>query len=374
VRPGKEKGDEPATLRIAFADTSDERLAAGTGAVAAVFRDLCKGVKAQTRKTALECIVFYLLAISSFYLAESIKSNGIIGAWICGLCTKHWTLHNLSVQGQGLVDDFLLNMSAMLLNFVLLWIGITVIYLSGKCLSVVAVTGFLLSMVGRLGCVVIISTLYNLVAKSSNDIKFKDMVLLWTAGVRGPTALALVYEFPSSLREDFIGAALLSILVTNVVFGGVCVYLVKVLGIPNAAQDYPAVELRSRKDSSLCLTLLTSVDRLFLSWWLVVHKKHEKNTGKPMPERADIPRPTREDFAGARGELQEALIGRGAVEGPEGGEEGGFNVTNPMMAAAEGSLGATRRAANSRGRGGPTGPLRTPFRIPGTLSGLTKTH
>ena len=34
------------------------------------------------------------------------------------------------------------------------------------------------------------------------------------------------------------------------------------------------------------------------------------------------------------------------------------------------------RAANSRGLGGPTGPLGrpAPFRTPGTLSGLTKTH
>ena len=32
------------------------------------------------------------------------------------------------------------------------------------------------------------------------------------------------------------------------------------------------------------------------------------------------------------------------------------------------------RAGNSRGRGGPGGPRRTPFRTPGTPSGLTKTH
>ena len=28
----------------------------------------------------------------------------------------------------------------------------------------------------------------------------------------------------------------------------------------------------------------------------------------------------------------------------------------------------------TQGPGGPTGPLRTPFRTPATLSGLTKTH
>ena len=33
-----------------------------------------------------------------------------------------------------------------------------------------------------------------------------------------------------------------------------------------------------------------------------------------------------------------------------------------------------RGAANSGGPGGPTGTLGTPFRTPGTLSGLTKTH
>jgi hypothetical protein len=35
---------------------------------------------------------------------------------------------------------------------------------------------------------------------------------------------------------------------------------------------------------------------------------------------------------------------------------------------------ASSRADNSEGPGGPTGPLRTPFQTPGTLSGLTKTH
>ena len=100
-----------------------------------------------------------------------------------------------------------------LLNFVLVWIGITAVYMGTKCVSTVATVSFILSLAGRLGSVVIISLLYNLVANKENDIKFKDMFMLWTAGVRGPTALALVYEFPSSLREDFIGAALLSILV-----------------------------------------------------------------------------------------------------------------------------------------------------------------
>ena len=32
------------------------------------------------------------------------------------------------------------------------------------------------------------------------------------------------------------------------------------------------------------------------------------------------------------------------------------------------------RAANSKGPGGPTGPLRTPSRAPGALSGLTRMH
>ena len=38
-----------------------------------------------------------------------------------------------------------------------------------------------------------------------------------------------------------------------------------------------------------------------------------------------------------------------------------------------GLLPALIRAANPRGPGGPTGPLRTPFRTPSTLSGPTKT-
>jgi hypothetical protein len=106
----------PWEIRCAFAEISEERLTGttgGHGSVAAVYRDICKGVKAQKNKTALECIVFYLLAISSFYLAEGVRSNGIIGAWICGLCTKHWTLHNLSKQGANLLDGFLANMSTL---------------------------------------------------------------------------------------------------------------------------------------------------------------------------------------------------------------------------------------------------------------------
>ena len=79
-----------------------------------------------------------------------------------------------------------------------------------------------------------------------------------------------------------------------------------------------------------------------------------------MQERADIPKPTREDFAGAREELHEALIGRGAVEEPVGGEEGGFNVTNPMMAAAKGSLGATAGLLARRVAGVPQDPFAPP--------------
>ena len=43
----------------------------------------------------------------------------------------------------------------------------------------------------------------------------------------------------------------------------------------------------------------------------------------------------------------------------------GFSYTTAMVGG---------RAANSGGPGGLTGPLSTPFRTPGTLSGLTKTH
>ena len=44
---------------------------------------------------------------------------------------------------------------------------------------------------------------------------------------------------------------------------------------------------------------------------------------------------------------------------------GGSMIANPPVVI---------RAANSGGPGGPTRPLGTPFRTPGTLSGLTETH
>jgi NhaP-type Na+/H+ or K+/H+ antiporter len=56
--------------------------------------------------------------------------------------------------------------------------------------------------------------------REEHEVHLGEAFMLWTAGIRGPTALCLVYDFPSSLRDDFIATTLFSIIVTNVVFGG----------------------------------------------------------------------------------------------------------------------------------------------------------
>jgi hypothetical protein len=147
---------------------------------------------------------------------------------------------------------------------------------------------------------------------------------------------------------------------TNIAFGGLCTYLIKALNVPNAAQvrqrstdtnasalhpklsqdargvqDYPARTLRATKDSSLCLTLLTAIDRLFLSWWLVVHKQHPKNAGKPMGERKDVSKPTKEDFkkekqkvlASAKAPMTKTAVLSEELEDPERA----IKINNPLF-------------------------------------------
>lgn len=78
---------------------------------------------------------------------------------------------------------------------------------------------------GRLVSVVIISTFLNKVwNRSDNTEELRDtnddfistghMVMLWTAGIRGPTALCLVYEFPSSTQGAFVSLTLFTIVAT----------------------------------------------------------------------------------------------------------------------------------------------------------------
>ena len=100
------------------------------------------------------------------------------------------------------MKHFLTSISHMLLNFVLVWIGMTMVYKVDHVFGLFSWVTFGLSMFGRLVSVVVISVLVNLIpGNASDNIAVRDAVMLFCSGIRGPTALALVYQFPSSLRE-----------------------------------------------------------------------------------------------------------------------------------------------------------------------------
>lgn len=100
------------------------------------------------------------------------------------------------------VEHFLTSISHMLLNFVLVWIGMTMVYKVDHVFGLFSWVTFGLSMFGRLVSVVVISVVVNLIpGNASDNIAIRDAVMLFCSGIRGPTALALVYQFPSSLRE-----------------------------------------------------------------------------------------------------------------------------------------------------------------------------
>jgi hypothetical protein len=237
-------GRKAKKLRVNFLDTSDA-MKASSHTLDTMLSQHSKQMASSKAKGEVETIVFFIMSISSFYLAEALGSSGIIGAWICGLATRNWTYHNLTKEGQQDADHFLGIMSAVLTNFVMLWIGLAAYYSGWSCYSSVSLVSLALSMLGRLVSVVLISLVLNILSKH-NDISFGHMAMLWTAGIRGPTALCLVYEIPSSLRRDFIATTLFSILVTNVFFGGATATLVKALRIPNARQQYLPQDLKEK--------------------------------------------------------------------------------------------------------------------------------
>lgn len=90
----------------------------------------------------------------------------------------------------------------------------------------------------RLVVTIFVGTVHNQVSGSNKEgslggLDMKSLLLMVGAGLRGPVALALVTQMPSSSGEYFLEAVYFVTFWSNVVFGGLTVPLVTFLGIPN---------------------------------------------------------------------------------------------------------------------------------------------
>ncbi|KAI8851182.1 Sodium/hydrogen exchanger family-domain-containing protein [Chytridium lagenaria] len=188
---------------------------------------------------------YLCLAYSSYLLADVLGLAGIISIFFCGVAMAHYAAGNLSEEARRTIKTTLRVLAFMCECFIFLYLGLGLLSFGGK--TTYNPLMILFSVISIL--VAPLPRLYHhrhqnwLVKDRDEPIPLNQQTLIWFSGLRGAVAFALgvsfleIPVFDEDIKGMIFGTAVVTIVITIIVFGGLTPYMLVWLKItkPDAA-------------------------------------------------------------------------------------------------------------------------------------------
>merc|ERR1719173_109216 len=171
-----------------------------------------------SRFPTIELVLFLLSALVPYYTADLLGFSGIMAVLFAGIVSDMYTFYHLSNLTRITIQSILEATSAVLEDFVFVYLGIA--FFNHKMIDYstqLTVVTLSCCLIGRAVSVCVLSLLANFFRKRPISLKYQ--VVMWVAGLRGPVAFALALIAPN-LSALMVGTTLIVVFLTTVVLGG----------------------------------------------------------------------------------------------------------------------------------------------------------
>ncbi|QIW99157.1 hypothetical protein AMS68_004675 [Peltaster fructicola] len=193
------------------------------------------------RDPKIESCLIFLIAYSSYFLANAIHMSGIVSLLFCGICLKHYAYHNMSRRTQ-LTVKFVFSLTAQLSeNFIFIYLGLSIftdVDLEYKpALILVTVLGI---CVARWCAVFPLASLINWFIRYrarrrgqevAEELPNNWKIMIFWAGLRGAVGVALAEGLSGKTRYALRATVLLVVILSVIIFGGTTARMLEILQI-----------------------------------------------------------------------------------------------------------------------------------------------
>lgn len=223
----------------------------------------------------LETALLFLMSYCTFLAAEVANWSGIVAVLFCGITQQHYTYKNLTQESRIRTLQTFELMNFLAENFIFTYIGLSVFAFTGHQWNPGFIAwSFFSIMVGRFLNIYPLSFLLNLGRTRTIPCNFQHMMFF--SGLRGAIAFALAVRNTVSIpRQMMLTATLVIVIVSVIIFGGLTMPVLTLLGIRSGVDEYEE-EKRARRLSLLDVNdpaSSTPVDRIekkiYEKAWLV---------------------------------------------------------------------------------------------------------
>jgi len=193
--------------------------------------------KSQLRENhVLEVALFFILGMIPYMMCASAHGNlsGIMAILFSGIFFDYYTYYHLSKEGKTAVKVIVHMLEFVFEGFIFFFLGTSIWSTNNKWEFGLFFLTLAACLIGRAVAVFPLTLLVNLLRK--HKITFRESIMIWYSGLRGPVAFALAFRISSKAvakddREVIITTTLLIIWVTSFLMGGTSDYLLQLLGL-----------------------------------------------------------------------------------------------------------------------------------------------
>lgn len=185
-----------------------------------------------THSAITETCVIFIMAMTSYFLAEMFELSGLISLVTCGITMGQYTWYNLSPQGKSISSLSVSVFGAGAESMVFAYIGLSLFAYSNEAIGnnkniwSYSFIGYMLPIlaIGRLLSVYLAYLLFRL-CSSKNKLNLKQLTFIAYGGmIRGAIAFGLVLRIPKDPknfpeRDVFVTSTLSLVIITTIVFG-----------------------------------------------------------------------------------------------------------------------------------------------------------
>jgi len=210
---------------------------------------------------AVELITLTIMAFFSYLFAELLGLSGIVSLFTCAIVMGRFTWNNLSEYSKISTPHSFKSLALFSEHYVFLFLGLSIFSMRSTSwnLSMIMFT-VVLCIVGRFLHVFPLSILANCWRKKK--LHWKEMVILWTAGLRGAIAFVLALhclDADTPHAQQIVTSVLALVMITVWLGGGSTSLVLKLLKFDQHIAD------EKKKESERALAVTSIADSIINS-------------------------------------------------------------------------------------------------------------
>jgi len=209
--------------------------------------------KSQLRENhVLEVSLFFILGMIPYMMCASANGwlSGIMSVLFSGIFFDYYTYYHLSREGKTAIKVIVHMLEFVFEGFIFFFLGTSIWSSKNNYEFGLFFLTLAACLIGRAVAVFPLTWLVNVIGRK-HRVTFRESIMIWYSGLRGPVAFALAFRISSKAvphedhRQVIITTTLLTIWLTSFILGGTSDYLLKLLGI-TGAQDLGKNFMESR--------------------------------------------------------------------------------------------------------------------------------